>query len=262
MPVAIKTNIEEPTKKASGNELTGTPEQIVLDHLPQIKYIAQRIAAKLPPHIEMDDLITAGVLGLIDAAKKFNPLRGAQFKTYADRRIKGAILDSLRNMDWISRSLRKKAKALERAFRELEHKFGRHATNAEVAEELAITEEELQKWLTELRGINIGSFQDVGNSKTADTHLVSYHLDDNDQNPFVVLHKKEMKAAIAAAIDRLPKNEQMVVSLYYYDELTMKEIGEVLGVNESRVSQLHTKAVIRLRGKLASLKESDRKEKE
>lgn len=252
MPVAVKTKAEERIKSEVVKERS--TDKLILKHLPQIKYIAQRMAAKLPPHIELDDLITAGVLGLIDAVKKFDPLRGTQFKTYADRRIKGAILDSLRNMDWISRSLRKKAKDLEKAFRKLEQKLGRHATNDEIAEELAISEEELEKWLTELRGISLGNFSNVVSCKNPEASLIKYQLD--DQDPFLVLQRKEFKQLLSQAIDGLPKNESLVVSLYYYDELTMKEIGEVLGVNESRVSQLHTKAVLRLRTKLAGLIES------
>lgn len=229
-------------------------ERIILEHLPQIKYIAQRIACKLPPHIEMDDLISAGVLGLLDAAEKFDPKRGVKFKTYADRRIKGAILDSLRNLDWAPRSLRKKGKDLERTYRELEQRLGRAASDSEVAEELGMAEEELQQLLGQLKGINLGSFQEVTSiDRSGGDGLIRYAPEAPDQNPFVVFQRKELKEMLTVAIDRLPKNERVVVSLYYYDELTMKEIGEVLGVNESRVSQLHTKAMMRLRGKLNKL---------
>lgn len=231
-------------------------EQMILENLPQIKYIAQRIAAKLPPNIEMDDLISAGILGLLDAVEKFDPMRGVKFKTYADRRIKGAILDSLRNLDWVPRSLRKKGKDLEKAYRNLEQNLGRSADDHEIAGYLGISEEELQKLLHQLRGINLGSFQDTSgrNASTGET-LVRYTPKDSDQDPYFVCQRHEIRDLLTHAIDKLPENERMVVSLYYFDELTMKEIGEVLGVNESRVSQLHTKAMLRLRGKLRRLTE-------
>jgi len=231
-------------------------EQMILENLPQIKYIAQRIAAKLPPNIEMDDLISAGILGLLDAVEKFDPLRGVKFKTYADRRIKGAILDSLRNLDWAPRSLRKKGKDLERAYRELEQGLGRSAADHEVATHLGIREEDLQKLLQQLRGINIGSFYDAGGRDAGPGEdLIRYAARDTEQDPFYVYQRHELRQVLVGAIDKLPENERLVVSLYYFDELTMKEIGEVLGVNESRVSQLHTKAVLRLRGKLQKLSE-------
>jgi RNA polymerase sigma factor for flagellar operon FliA len=229
-------------------------ERIILEHLPQIKYIAQRIACKLPPHIEMDDLISAGVLGLLDAAEKFDPKRGVKFKTYADRRIKGAILDSLRNLDWAPRSLRKKGKDLEKVYRGLEQRLGRPADDEEVAEELGITEEDLQQLLGQLKGINLGSFQEVASiDRSNGNGSVRYAPESPDQDPFTLFQRNELKETLTVAIDKLPQNERTVVSLYYYDELTMKEIGAVLGVNESRVSQLHTKAMIRLKGKLNKL---------
>ncbi len=242
-----------PERPASRQEAR---EQMILENLPQIKYIAQRIAAKLPPNVEMDDLISAGILGLLDAVEKFDPLRGVKFKTYADRRIKGAILDSLRNLDWAPRSLRKKCKDLEKAYRELEQNLGRSAADHEVAEYLGIGEEELQKLLHQLRGINLGSFQDMSSHNASGSDgLIRYLPKDSAQDPFFVCQRHEIRGLLTTAIDKLPANERMVVSLYYFDELTMKEIGQVLGVNESRVSQLHTKAMLRLRGKLRKLTE-------
>lgn len=227
-------------------------DELILEHLPQIKYIAQRISAKLPSHVELNDLVSAGVLGLLDAIEKFDPNRGVKFKTYAELRIKGAILDSLRNLDWAPRSLRKKSKDLERVYRELEQRFGRPATDKEVCDEMEISLEEFYELVDQIKGLNLGSFQELA-SQEEDRNaepLVKYIPDAPQLDPFFVFHKSEIQKILATAIDTLPKKERLVVSLYYFDELTMKEIGKVLGVNESRVSQLHTKAMLRLRTKL------------
>jgi len=234
-------------------------DQLILEHLPQIKYIAQRISTKLPSHIELNDLVSAGVLGLLDAIEKFDPGRGVKFKTYAELRIKGAILDSLRNLDWAPRSLRKKSKDLERVYKDLEQKHGRPASDREVCEALGITLEEYYELIDQIKGLNLGSFQELASpddDKNAEP-LVKYVPDSPQLDPFFVFHKSEIRDLLAGAIDTLPKKERLVVSLYYYDELTMKEIGKVLGVNESRVSQLHTKAMLRLRTKLRRVKDQD-----
>ncbi len=227
-------------------------EQLILEHLPQIKYVAQRIATKLPSHVELNDLISAGILGLLDAIEKFDPSRGVKFKTYAELRIKGAILDSLRNLDWAPRSLRKKSKDLERVYRELEQRLGRPATDKEVCEAMAISLDEFYELLDQIKGLNLGSFQELSaqeDEKNSEP-LVKYVPDAPHLDPFFIFHKSELKEILSGAIDALPKKERLVVSLYYFDEMTMKEIGKVLGVNESRVSQLHTKAMLRLRTKL------------
>jgi RNA polymerase sigma factor for flagellar operon FliA len=228
-------------------------DELILEHLPQIKYIAQRISTKLPSHVELNDLISAGILGLLDAIEKFDPDRGVKFKTYAELRIKGAILDSLRNLDWAPRSLRKKSKDLERVYRELEQRLGRPATDREVCDAMEITLEEFYELVDQIKGLNLGSFHELSgqdDDKNGGEPLVKYVPDAPQMNPFFLFHKSEIQGILGGAIDTLPKKERLVVSLYYYDELTMKEIGKVLGVNESRVSQLHTKAMLRLRTKL------------
>ncbi len=234
-------------------------EQLILEHMPQIKYIAQRISAKLPSHVELNDLMSAGVLGLLDAIEKYDPTREVKFKTYAELRIKGAILDSLRNLDWAPRSLRKKSKDLERVYRELEQRFGRPATDKEVSEEMQITLDEFYELIDQIKGLNIGSFQEVATSDEDNSGkpLVRYVPDAPQKDPFFLFHKSELRSILSVAIDALPKKERLVISLYYYDELTMKEIGKVLGVNESRVSQLHTKAMLRLRNKLKRVNEHE-----
>jgi RNA polymerase sigma factor FliA len=234
-------------------------DELILEHLPQIKYIAQRISAKLPSHVELNDLVSAGILGLLDAIEKFDPNRGVKFKTYAELRIKGAILDSLRNLDWAPRSLRKKSKDLERVYRELEQRLGRPATDKEVCEAMEISLEEFYELVDQIKGLNLGSFQELS-SQDEDKNsepLVKYVPDAPQMDPFFVFHKSEIQAILSTAIDTLPKKERLVVSLYYFDEMTMKEIGKVLGVNESRVSQLHTKAMLRLRTKLRKVNGQD-----
>lgn len=234
-------------------------DDLILEHLPQIKYIAQRISTKLPSHVELNDLVGAGVLGLLDAIEKFDPRRGVKFKTYAELRIKGAILDSLRDLDWAPRSLRKKSKDLERVYRELEQRLGRPATDNEVCEKMEISLNEFHELVDQIKGLNLGSFQELAgqdDDKNGEP-LVKYVPDAPQMDPFFMFHKSEMKQILADAIDVLPKKERLVISLYYFDELTMKEIGKVLGVNESRVSQLHTKAMLRLRTKLRKMNNQD-----
>jgi RNA polymerase sigma factor for flagellar operon FliA len=234
-------------------------DQLILEHLPQIKYIAQRISTKLPSHVEMNDLVSSGVLGLLDAIDKFDPTRGVKFKTYAELRIKGAILDSLRNLDWAPRSLRKKSKDLERVYKDLEQRLGRPATDKEVCDEMEITLDEFYELVDQIKGLTLGSFQELTPQEDDRNSepLVKYVPDAPQMDPFILFHKYEIRNLLGGAIDALPKKERLVVSLYYYDELTMKEIGKVLGVNESRVSQLHTKAMLRLRTKLRKVKEQE-----
>ncbi|NWG13357.1 MAG: FliA/WhiG family RNA polymerase sigma factor [Acidobacteria bacterium] len=247
------------TYRSSSVDQAAARDQLILEHLPQIKYIAQRISTKLPSHVELNDLISAGVLGLLDAIEKFDPLRGVKFKTYAELRIKGAILDSLRNLDWAPRSLRKKSKDLEKVYRELEQRLGRPASDKEVCDEMEISLEEYYELIDQIKGLNLGSFQELAphDDEKNSEPLVRYVPDAPQMDPFFVFHKSEIRNILGGAIDALPKKERLVVSLYYYDELTMKEIGKVLGVNESRVSQLHTKAMLRLRTKLRKVKDRE-----
>lgn len=228
-------------------------DELVVDHLPLVKYLAQRMITKLPPSVEVNDLVSAGVMGLMDAVEKYEPSRGVKFKTYAEQRVRGAMIDSLRSMDWAPRSLRRKERAVEKAYATLEQKNGRTASDEEVAQELNLGIGELHRWLNDLNGVSIGGFTGVSNeddqqSEPAD--LLQYVADDAEKSPSAIFEREELREVLAQAIDNLPEKERMVISLYYYEELTMKEIGEVLGVNESRISQLHTKAVMRLKGRL------------
>jgi RNA polymerase sigma factor FliA len=228
-------------------------DEMILEHMPQIRFIAQRISAKLPASVELDDLISAGVLGLIDALDKFDTERGVKFKTYAELRIRGAILDSLRGLDWAPRSLRKKRKTLERTYGELEQELGRPANDVEVAERLDINLDVLHQFLDEVKGINLGSFHEAWEEDEHGNRVegaLQFLPEDPEKSPYILCQKIELQRILGKAIDHLPANERLVMALYYYEEMTMKEIGQILGVNESRISQLHTKALIRLRSRL------------
>jgi RNA polymerase sigma factor for flagellar operon FliA len=224
-------------------------EFLITECLPLVKFIAHRISSRLPAHVDVDDLIHSGILGLMDAVKKFEPDRNIKFKTYAEQRIRGAILDGLRELDWVPRSLRRKKKDIENAYHQLEQQFGRAATDEEVAETLGLTLEELNKSLDELKGVTLGTFMDAGEDGEGES-LISFVPDPDAEDPQVVLQANELQTILKEAVDKLPTKERFVVQLYYFDELTMKEIGTLLNITESRVSQLHTKSMLRLRGKL------------
>lgn len=224
-------------------------EQIIKDYVPLVKFVAHRIASRLPSHVELDDLINSGILGLMDAIEKFEPTRNIKFKTYAELRIKGAILDGLRDLDWVPRSLRRKKKDIENAYRLIEQQKGRAATDEEVARHLSIPLDELHKNLDELKGVTLGTFVEAGEDGEGES-LISFVPDPDAEDPHQVFQTAEIKDILQSAIEGRPKKEKFVVQLYYFDELTMKEIGILLNITESRVSQLHTKAMLQLRSKL------------
>ncbi|MBI3014028.1 MAG: FliA/WhiG family RNA polymerase sigma factor [Candidatus Tectomicrobia bacterium] len=230
-------------------------DELILEYTPLIKYIAHRIAMRLPPHVEIDDLISSGVIGLMDAIEKFDPSLDIQFKTYAEFRIRGAILDELRAMDWVPRSVRQKAALLENTYAELEQRLGRAATDEEAAAALNISVPQLYEMIDQARGIALISLDELGVSFGDGDRksLLSFLADPKEIDPTTLLNLDEIKAATAQCIEHLPEKERLVISLYYYDELTMKEIGRVLEITESRVSQIHTKAILRLRGKLRKI---------
>jgi len=225
-------------------------QELIVKYSPLIKYIANRIAMRLPSHIETDDMINTGVLGLMDAIEKFDPERGVKFETYAEFRIKGAILDELRAMDWVPRSVRKIATWLETTGVELEKKLGRAATDEEMADAMDIEVDKLHEFLSRAGGISLLSLEMVSKYNDSKKPLLDFLADGEHANPLDQLKNDELKDLVARCIEILPEKEKMVISLYYYDELTMKEIGKILKLTESRVSQIHTKAVIRLKGKL------------
>ncbi|MBW2664963.1 MAG: FliA/WhiG family RNA polymerase sigma factor [Deltaproteobacteria bacterium] len=231
-------------------------EQIVLEHTPLIRYIVNRIAVRLPSHIDLDDLHNTGVIGLMDAIEKYDPDKNCKFKTYAEFRIKGAILDQLRSLDWVPRSVRQKSRKLERAYGEVEQRLGRMASEDEVADSLGLQIEKFHELLNQVRGISMINLEEVrGTNADGDRSGTFADIveDVNSENPFATLKLTEMKSVVADTIASLPEKERLVISLYYYEDLNMKEIGGILGITESRVCQIHTKSVLRLRSKLKGI---------
>ena len=232
----------------------GIRDRLILTYAPLVKYVAGRLGSGLPAHIDEGDLVSYGLLGLIGAIERYEPDRDVKFETYAIARIKGAIIDELRAMDWVPRSVRARARDIERAIGELEAKLGRAPTDEEISKKLGITEEELEGSLTEIARSSIAALDElwtVSGSGGDQIALIDTIEDTDAPDPQSTLSQTEMREAIADAIARLPEREKLVVTLYYYEELTLREIGEVLGVTESRVSQLHTKAILRLKARLA-----------
>src|SRR6185437_4687368 len=229
---------------------------MLMEHLPTVRYLARRIHERLPQHVELDDLISAGVVGLIDAFSKFDHTKKVQFKSYAQFRIRGAILDSLRTLDWSPRELRRKGRAVEEAIRSVTQRVGRAPSELEIAGEMELSLTDYQQLLGDLKGLEIGSLHAERSEDSGDEEL-TYIPGSPEEDPLFRCLKGEMKQRLADAIDELPEKERMVLTLYYYEELTMKEIGLTLGVVESRVSQIHSSAVLRLRTALAGLRNSD-----
>ncbi len=237
--------LKEPEGDSASNR-----DLLLMEHLPTVRYLARRIHERLPQHVELDDLVSAGVVGLIDAFSKFDHKKKVQFKSYAQFRIRGAILDSLRTLDWSPRELRRKGRAVEEAIRTVTQQVGRAPSEQEIAKELELTLAEYQLLLGDLKGLEIGSLHMERSEDSGDEEL-AYIPGSPEEDPLFRCLKGEMKQRLADAIDELPEKERMVLTLYYYEELTMKEIGLTLGVVESRVSQIHSSAVLRLRVALA-----------
>lgn len=225
--------------------------QLIEEYAPLIKYIAQKIAVRLPSNIELDDLISAGVIGLMDAIDKYDPSRDNKFKTYAEFRIRGAILDELRAQDWVPRSIRDKAKMLDRTMANLENELNRAPTDEETAKALNVSVDEFHDLVNQVRPVSLLSIDDSQTFSNTDKKSILNILEGSaTHNPFNQLNVKAVKEVVAQAIEELPERQRLVLSLYYYEDLNLKEIGEVLRVTESRVSQLHAQAVQRLRAKL------------
>jgi RNA polymerase sigma factor for flagellar operon FliA len=225
-------------------------DQLITEYLPQVKRIVHRIAVHLPPNVETDDLINAGIIGLIEAVERFDPSRDNKFMTYASFRIRGAVLSELRSRDFHSRSTRRKLREYERVYSQLEQQSGGTVTDEEVAEELGLNLDEFYQ-VKRMSSMSFLSFEEIGFcSREERDDVLSYLVGGEMNDAFTLTRLKEIENAIANAIEQLPEKEKLVVSLYYWDELTMKEIGKVLGITESRVSQIHSQAVIHLKGKL------------
>jgi RNA polymerase sigma factor FliA len=230
-------------------------DELILNYSPLVKYVAGRLASSLPQTVDTADLISYGIFGLIDAIEKFDLERAIKFETYAISRIKGAIIDELRAMDWVPRSVRSRAREIESAYVALENTLRRVPSDQEVADHMNISIKEFQVLLAKLSYTSVVSFEElwVGGERDEGQNAIGSIKDDTAEDPVAIFETGEIKEILAGAIDKLPERERTVVALYYYEGLTLKEIGQVLGVTESRVSQLHTKAVLRLRAKLHSV---------
>jgi RNA polymerase sigma factor for flagellar operon FliA len=231
----------------------GLRDHLIVRYSPLVKFVAGRLSAGLPHSIEQSDLVSYGMFGLIDAIEKFDTTRNIKFETYAITRIKGAIIDELRSVDWVPRSVRAKARSVEQAYATLEASLGRAPTDAEVANQLQISDAELQQIFGQISYIGIVALDEVvsgGRGEKADGATLGDMLADPGDGPMAAFEVEEMKQILAGAIDRLGEREKIVLTLYYYEGLTLAQIGEVLGVTESRVCQIHTKAVMQLRGRM------------
>jgi RNA polymerase sigma factor for flagellar operon FliA len=249
----VKVARESSRYVIGGVELTR--EEVVHKYLHLVKYVAGRISINLPPNVEINDLINDGILGLIDATEKYDDARGVKFETYAITRINGAILDALRALDWVPRAVRQRARELERVYQELEAELGRAASGEEIAERMGLTLKELDVLMQKIRGTSVLSLEEfLPNEKGYEIPLLGT-LKDTDNDVTSAVEAREVKAALVKAVDDLPPQERTVISLYYFEGLTLKEIKGVLNVSESRVSQIHAQAVIHLRGKLRNLTE-------
>jgi RNA polymerase sigma factor FliA len=230
-------------------------DRLILSYSPLVKYVAGRLGSGLPAHVDEGDLVSYGLLGLIGAIERFDPDRDIKFETYAVSRIRGSIIDELRSLDWVPRSVRARAREIERAIAKLEAKLGRAPTDEEIADSIGITENELQASLLDISRTSIAALDELWTSSSHGgdpVALIDTIPDDASAEPQHAMADVEVREALAEAIARLPERERLVITLYYYEELTLKEIGEVLGVTESRVSQLHTKAVLRLKAGLSA----------
>jgi len=239
-------------------------ERMVLDNLELVKIIATKIISKLPSGVELEDLVHTGIIGLIEAIHRFEPTKGVKFSTFASLRIRGAILDELRNLDWASRTLRKRIKDVEKVYTELENELGRPPEIEEVAKKMNMNLDDFNRLLENSKGVGIGVFRYVENeNKMSEDKLLKYFDDPNSSSPIFYVEKEELRKRLAEFIEELPDREKLVLSLYYVDNLNLKEIAKVLNLTESRISQIRSSALLRLRSKLKKMaEESNVSEKE
>jgi RNA polymerase sigma factor FliA len=225
-------------------------ERLILEHLPQVRLIARRIQERLPENVSLDDLVSTGVVGLISAIDNFEPAQNVKLRTYAEYKIRGAILDSLRGLDWAPRQKRRRSKQIEKAICAAEQRLKRAPAEDEVAAQLEISLEEYHEWLVEIRGLNIASLECAGSEQGQD--LLNYIPDSGDNLPSTLLERSELERLLSESIDEIPEIERTVLSLYYTEEMTLREIAQIVNLHESRISQLKSQAILRLRGKLAA----------
>jgi len=221
-------------------------ERLILEHLPQVRLIARRIHERLPESVNLDDLVSTGTIGLIAAIDRFDPRHNVKLKTYAEYKIRGAILDSLRGLDWAPRQQRKRSKMIEAAISVAEQRLHRAPSEDEVATQLHLTLEEYHEWLVDIRAVNLGSLE-VSAPDDENRSLLKYISDDEENWPSRLLERSELQRILTDAIDKMPRTERTVITLYYHEELTLREISKVVNLHESRVSQLKSQAILRLR---------------
>jgi RNA polymerase sigma factor FliA len=240
------------TYKRTGDQ--ALRDRLILNYAPIVKYVAGRLGSGLPAHVDDGDLVSYGLLGLISAIERYDPDRDVKFETYAIARIKGSILDELRALDWVPRSVRSRARQIERAMAELEAKLGRAPSDEELAAKVGISVEELEGSLTDISRSSIAALDElwtISGSGGDQVALIDTIEDEHGPEPQTAFAQTELREIVADAITNLPEREKLVITLYYYEDLTLREIGEVLGVTESRISQLHTKAILRMRARLS-----------
>ncbi len=221
-------------------------EALIVEHLPQVNWIAARIHEKLPPNVQLDDLVSAGIVGLLAAVDNFDPSHNASLRTYAEYKIRGAILDSIRGLDGIPSHRRKYVKYVQEAISTAEQRLQRTPTEDEIAAELKISLEEYQRWMVDLRGVSLGSLDVLENSE--EVGLLKFIADDSEQSPEHLLQQSQLERVITAGIEKMPENERTVLSLYYKEELNLREIASVMGLHITRISQLRSQGILRLRG--------------
>jgi RNA polymerase sigma factor FliA len=241
-----------PYAQAQAYEAGGYPaeqrEQLILEHLPQVRLIARRIHDRLPESVSLDDLVSTGIVGLISAIDRFDASHNVKLKTYAEYKIRGAILDSLRGLDWAPRQQRKRSKQIEAAISRAEQKLHRSPSEEEIATELGLSIEEYHEWLVDVRGLNLGSLESTAPEDDANGRdLLKYISGDEEAWPSRLLERSELQKLLAEAITKMPDIEKTVLSLYYHEELTLREISKIVKLHESRISQLKSQAILRLR---------------
>jgi len=253
-PVATQTQseVEKTWIKFKKSNRTEERDELIVFYSPLVKYVASRIAAGLPQNVDQSDLVSYGMFGLIDAINKFDLERGYKFETYAISRIKGSILDELRSIDWIPRSIRSKAKSVEKAMTKLEAKLHRVPTDIEIAEELKLTINQLNNLYTQISSLGIVALDEMLSFNGSENLTYGDTLADRGEGPGKIYENLETRQVLASAISSMSEREKVVLTLYYYEGLTLADIGDVLGVTESRVCQIHTKAVLQLRSKMES----------
>ena len=244
--VTVKQPSGRLKKYQNGDHAAEERERLILEHLPQVRLIARRIHERLPESVNLDDLISTGTLGLIAAIDRFDPRHNVKLKTFADYKFRGAILDSLRGLDWAPRQQRKRSKMIESAISAAEQRLHRAPSEDEIATQLHLTLDEYHEWLVDIRGVNLGSLE-VASPDEENRSLLKYISDDEENWPSRLLERSELQGLLADAIDKIPRTERTVITLYYHEELTLREISKIVNLHESRVSQLKSQAILRLR---------------